>query len=268
MKRRNPLWACVAGFAVLLAGTIGGCDQTTKDHGWILPPPVEDESLPGVYLGTIVDTSGANPVSYDVVGMVDANHNVQVIFPLAAERHMAGVVQVNATTLTGTLTEYIGAQAPFIGTTGVGNVSLDGSARTSEWLVGDYTTSAGQGEFSLDYQMTYERGSSPGHVAGVWLFEMAAAGGGLYTLSLDIDNNGVIIGTDTYGCIFAGRISTIDPNFNLYRVDIDVTACFPFDGPYSGLAFLEAVRAAELNRMTLAVSNNVHAYASAFQKQP
>ena len=53
--------------------------------------------------------------------------------------------------------------------------------------------------------------------------------------SFSVDAGGVITSQSNSGCVSNGQISIIDPNFNAYKVTLDVTDCGALDGMYDGL---------------------------------
>jgi hypothetical protein len=248
----------------LVASLVASCDSDGDRFAG--PPPVVHESPSGIYFGQITTTVGANPVSINVTGIVSEQGDVQFLLPIDAQRHYAGMVQVDGTSLAGTLTEYRGAEGRFLGIDEIAAATLDGTVSTADRLVGDYSSTLDEGQFILDYVPSYETDSSLDLMVGVWTFDMAGAGGGVYTVTWDVDANGVIFGTDTNGCVFDGDVSLIDTSYNAYRITVDVTLCGAINGEYSGLAYLEAVGGPDLNWMTVSVSNPVFAFATILQK--
>ena len=254
----------VSSFVVLLGAFEVSCDSNSLRFSG--PFPVEHESPSGIYFGQITTTVGANPVSIDVTGIVSEQGDVQLLLPIDAQRHYAGMVQVDGTSLSGALTEYRGAEGRFLGIDEIAAATLDGTVSTADSLVGDYSSTLDEGRFTLGYLLSYETDSSLDLMVGVWTLDLAAAGGGVYTVTWDIDANGVIFGTDTNGCVFEGNVSLIDTRYNAYRIAVDVTFCGAINGEYSGLAYLEAVGGPDLNWMSVSVSNRVFAFATILQK--
>ena len=264
MKNRLIKLIRISSLVVLLVAFQVSCDsEGTRFTG---PLPVVHESPSGIYFGQFTTTMGANPVSVNVTGVVSEQGDMQLVFPIDAQRHYAGMVQVDGTSLSAALTEYRGSVGRFMGTSDLDTATLDGTVSTADSLAGTYTGALDEGLFVLDYLPSYEVASSLDLTVGVWTFDMAAAGGGVYTVTWDIDANGVIFGTDTDGCVFDGNISLIDARYNAYRITVDVTLCGAINGEYSGLAYLEAVGGPDLNWMTVSFSNSVFAFAAILQK--
>jgi len=99
-------------------------------------------------------------------------------------------------------------------------------------ITGNYSTSYGSnGTVSLAFDPITYRGSSLATISDIWSLT-----DGSYTLTLAVDINGRITGSDTAGCLYNGTASIIDPNINIYGVSISLTSCgnFAFNGSYSG----------------------------------
>ncbi|MGB5259922.1 MAG: hypothetical protein WBO34_05295 [Gammaproteobacteria bacterium] len=111
-----------------------------------------------------------------------------------------------------------------------GTSTLSGTVTTGASLTGNFSTSYGSiGTFNLAYDPVTDRGSSLATTNAVW-----SATNGLYTITLAIDINGMITGSDTDGCVYNGAGSIIDAGKNIYRVNITVTSCGVLNGTYDG----------------------------------
>jgi len=256
------------GCLFIAAAMLVACDQVYVNARW--DPPLallQDESAAGIYLGTFTDTSGANPLALPVTAIIDPDGNTQIIFALAVERHVAGRVDVKGSRLTGTLTEFSGAFTSFTGASGVGAFTVRGNVGTGTGITGAYETETHAGTFVLDYQASYEELSSLEKAAGIWSFNMVSSGGAIYTVTWDIDDDGLLFGADTLGCVFTGRVSVADRFVNAYRLAVQVDACGYFNGDYAGQAFLRSVAGQQANWLTLGIANDVLAFATVLQRQ-
>ncbi len=266
MYRLCRAWFVASGCVAVCAALVVACGEVTFQAQWNMPLPIVRESAAGIYVGSFTDTSGAHPVAVGVTAIVDENNDASVIFALDAERHYAGHLFVMGTRLEGTLTEYNGAVARFVGTDGVGEILLDGTVVTADSLVGSYSAATHAGRFALDYQESWERNSSLDRVTGVWTFSMAASNGVLYTVTWDIDEQGRAFGTDTLGCVFDGQFSIIDQRYNAYDLAINVTSCGNLNAQYRGHAFLQGTGAPDLDRLMVSVSNPAYAFVTALHR--
>jgi len=133
-------------------------------------------------------------------------------------------------------------------------------------LFGDYTGNEDNGTFNLSYRALYEDSSSLDLTAGTWIWSEASAGGSLYTVVFDIDINGNLFGTDSAGCIYSGRVSLIDEQFNAYAATFSVTDCLLNSGDYNGLAWISSIGGGQQNQITLALTKGIRAFAAPFLK--
>lgn len=219
--------------------------------------PGPDLSPAGLYLaGEFTSTSGGLPVVHQVDAVISESYDVQVI---SSDLHYAGTVDVDEDRLSGSLTEYRGASGPFFGLDGVHNITLDGNA-DDNGLFGDYSGSGDEGRFNLVYSELYERASSLGLTSGVWSYTELASGGGVYTVTLTVDSNGELFGSDTDGCVFTGRIDIINSDYNAYRATASVSSCGELDGNYTGLAYLSDTANGINTALTFSISNASHAF--------
>ena len=70
-------------------------------------------------------------------------------------------------------------------------------------------------------------------IAGPWILYR-----GYNILKLEINDSGVIRGSNTSGCAYDGKIKTVDLRYNAYEVQLVATSCDNLDGTWSGLAYL------------------------------
>jgi len=230
-----------------------------------LAPPVPVIVSPaGIWAGSF--TSTTNGAIRQVTGVVSEGNDVQFVAGAIAARHYSGIVSVAGDTLTGTLTTYLGREGPFLGFDGVQSIMLDGTVVERSAMFGDYTGDEDGGRFNLNYRNIYEIDSSLDSTSGIWIYSEAAAGGALYTVTLDIDANGTLFGTDTGGCVYGGQLALIDDQFNSYQVNFNVSSCIRKNGDYSGLAYLSSIGGGQINQLVLGASKPNRAFAALLRK--
>jgi hypothetical protein len=242
------------------------CDGNINGERFVAFKLVVDESPAGIHVGSFTSTGGANPVASDVVGIISEDLDIQIMVGGSSPIHYAGEVFADGTALKGSLTVYRGGWGRFFGVDGVAAMSLVGSVAERNGMSGEYAGAGDQGRFALQYQSEYESGSGLDQISGVWFFDLASSGGGIYSVSLDIDPNGAIFGVNTAGCVFSGQMSTIDVRYNTYRPNIMISECGAFNGDYSGLAFISDLGTGQSKLLNLSVSNDVFAFATVFHK--
>jgi len=215
---------------VAVAHLVASCDGVL----WI-GEPLGNQSPAGIYNGFVRSTVTMPAPDRLVTGVISEDSQVHFLIQGFVSQY-GGVVSVDGDKLTGTLTEYVGAQARFFGFDGVQSITLAGTVSEHDNVSGNYSGDD-DGFFSLDYDANYEHASSLDQTSGVWTFDMSSSGGAIYNVTLDIDPDGRLFGMDTNGCVFSGALGIIDGRYNAYGVIVSMTSCGPVDGEFSGLAY-------------------------------
>ena len=228
--------------------------------GWTGPHPIY-ESPSGLYQGAFTSTATQPSPSRETTGIISEELDAQF---LLSSQHYAGSVVVVDTSLTGELTEYRGKRGVFLGFDGISTITLDGDVSERDGIFGTYVGDDDQGRFAFSYESLYEDGSSLDLLSGIWSFNQASAGGGIYTITIDLDADGQLFGSDTAGCVFSGRMGIIDDRYSSYRVAVSVSSCGEVDGDYSGLAFNAPV--ASGSRLYIGADNGFFAFANLFDR--
>ena len=242
----------------MLAAAACGDNESLLSPVFAPPAPPPLLSPAGLYIGQFTSTSTGLPVGRQVTGVVSEELNAH-FFGDRSSTYIGIIATEDGITVQGTLAEYLGSVGRFFGTDGIQNLELDGTLDASG-MFGDYTGEDDEGRFNLNYDPNYENSSSLDLVAGVWSFTMASAGGGVYTVTMTIDDNGQLFGSDTPGCVFTGQVSIIESQYNAYRVAVVTSSCGEFDGGYAGLAFLSN------SRLSLSMGNANFAFATSFMQ--
>jgi hypothetical protein len=103
---------------------------------------------------------------------------------------------------------------------------------------GNYTSSDGtRGVMVLTYDSITELGSSLETIADTWGVNTGGSSG----FSLTIDENGVLFGNVSGGCVYNGQVSVIDPAVNIYGVELLIESCTEEsnNGNHTGYAFID-----------------------------
>ena len=172
----------------------------------------------------------------------------------------AGVITSLANVISGNIRIYAPVGTTFQNDATVANGTLDGNIVERESIEGVWTAESGDtGNFSQLFDNLYDRDSSLSITNDSWIGTSSIGGG----LVLTISASGDIAGTDTngpaLGCVYssaaADGVNIIDPEFNVYEVNINITNCGPFNGNYSGLGFISDGAFAN-DTFTISVTNN------------
>ncbi|MEN8141458.1 MAG: hypothetical protein ABFR97_09575 [Thermodesulfobacteriota bacterium] len=163
-----------------------------------------------------------------------------------------GVVTVSGNSFTATITSYapLGYVFPPYNTTVLsgtasGNINERNALTGSAVFMGQTAST-----FSLSYEPIYERGSNLADIAGTYTVNELN-----YSSTYTIDSNGVLTGNNSDGCQIAGTVGIIDNNYNMYRINMTVSACNMND-TYIGLAALLDEGGGENDTLAISVSGN------------
>ena len=205
--------------------------------GWTGPTGI-DQSPSGIYTGSFTSTVTQPSPARQTIGAVSEDFDAHF---LLAQQHYAGNLLVEGASLSGVLIEYDGRQGIFVGFAGSTALSIGGEVNARDGMFGTYTGDAAEGRFALTYNAAYEEGAPLEALSGIWSYNESSSGGGVYTVTVEIDGNGQLFATDTAGCVFNGQLTVIDDRYSAYRVVVEVSACGEVNGNYSGLAFYQSV---------------------------
>lgn len=130
---------------------------------------------------------------------------------------------------------------------GSSTVGSGGSTRTITWdislteheaLQGRWTSSEGEsGDFVMAWQDRHLEPSPLDVISGTYTSVQGFTIPGVIAdneVALTADPSGLLIGADTLGCVYGGRMQIIDSRYNVYRVNLDISNC-PIAGSLTGL---------------------------------
>ena len=90
------------------------------------------------------------------------------------------------------------------------------------------------GRLVIEYNDLYEQPSSLDLLEGEWSFTDRDG------LSFQMNIvNGLIEGKDSDDCEYSGQVAIINPKYNVYDVNLNITNCASVNGAYQGLSYLE-----------------------------
>lgn len=233
----KTLWTSLLLTLCLVLAACGGGGSSSDTPG-----AVTTSDATGIWQGTITQ-SGIG--TFAVVGLIYGND-------LRFISVDAGVLYEGTLTITGTNFTATTTNIDING--GVASTStLTGTIITASSITGTFTSSdGGSGSFSLTYDPITTRGASLATTDGNW----SATDGMGYTMTLSIDANGLLTGSDTDGCVFNGTVAVLDPAVNIYGIAVDVSLCADaaFNGSYDGYGVVGDTTVAN-DTLTFVVSN-------------
>ena len=113
-----------------------------------------------------------------------------------------------------------------------GAVQFDGTVtRRARSIIARFRTSAAEtGTLKLAYDKLFERRVALPMLAGLW-----ERSGGKLSLSVDVDPDGNLRGTNSAGCSYEGTVREIRPGINAFNVQLEIASCGDTDGRYDGM---------------------------------
>lgn len=224
-------------FFVLMLSACGGGGGNSN-------PPPGNANPTGVWEGTFTQ-SGVG--TFELVGLI-SNGQIRFI-SLDAGVIYEGSLTVSGQNFTGSTINYE------IGGEQFATSSLTGTIQTGQSISGSFTSSNGDtGIISLTYDPITDRGSSLTTISSNWGIAVGAD-----SLTISIDSNGLLTGSDTDSCIYNGSVEIIDADVNIYGIDLDVSSCGPDNGVYSGFAVVTD-NATENDALVIAVTSEDAVY--------
>lgn len=103
-------------------------------------------------------------------------------------------------------------------------------------ILSHFTTLNGgdTGRMQLTYSDLYDQPSSLALLEGRWNF--TDRDGLAFNIKIE---SGVITGTDSDDCQYAGNVSLINPQYNAYNVALHISNCDSVNGKYEGLSYID-----------------------------
>lgn len=210
----------VSGLMVFVVAACGGSGGGDDD------PSTTTESANGIWRGTVTNTT-TGYTSNAYIGLL-FDGEAYFYDPNSGEMDV-GTYSITGNQFSGNFTAY---QDGVAGPIATGTVSA--TVRTETSISGSFSNSLGHsGSISLAYDNLYDRGVTLADSNDIWMYT-----NGFYTLTLSIGADGVITGSDTDGCNYAGNLSLADPGKNLYSTQLSVTNCGAENGTYTGFGVL------------------------------
>jgi hypothetical protein len=220
---KKPVLTCIASSLFLSACGGGGGDGSTSSPP---PPPPEPTNAGGIWGGTAssdgqtIDLAGV--VTEDGEGRFVAENGIQYVFDEV--KGVGGDVELDFIAI-------VPSGGTFQDGSTVTTGTLTGTVAERSSLSGDYSLATGEtGTVSMTYDALYERDSSLDKLTGNWDEEFGV---------VTFDPDGSFFEQDSFGCVYDGQASIVDPDFNVYALTMTVSSCGAgVDGDYSGLGIM------------------------------
>lgn len=239
-------WICV-GFLVCSLTACGGGGSSGGSTAAPPTPPVANANPGGIWFGTVFNATLGS--SFELVGITLSTGESRFIDSSGSQ--LTSNISVTGTGFSGSVFAVAPVGSVFSNNSPTASGSITGTINERSSMAGTFVLNSGDtGTFNLVYDSTYERTSSLALLSGTWI----DVNSDTYTVQSD----GTLFGQDSFGCVYSGRVSIINPSFNAYRFSLDVSNCSGFNGTYTGLGTLGDLQLANDNRLfTYQISNQV-----------
>ena len=170
----------------------------------------------------------------------------------------AGIITSLGNAISGNVRIYAPIGTTFQNGATVADGTLNGDILERESIEGVWTAESGDmGDFSQLFDSLYDRNSSLSITQDSTWTGTSSVGG---VLALSISASGTIfVGVDSNGCIYTSSaddgVNIIDPEFNVYEININITNCGPLNSSYSGLGFTSDTVSTN-DTLTISVTDN------------
>lgn len=239
MSKRLRVAGGIVGAFVFAAAGCGGGGSGGGDSP--APTPANPANAAGLWRGPA--TVAGSAVQYGASALITANGHALIYLQ---SLDMTVPPALSATVIEGNFIDS-GGELVLNGATfysllspKTGSVTgrFDGTARSN--ATGTLTFASTTYSVSFTYDPQYERASSAAIVAGV--YTRSAPNG--YTMTITINPDGSLMGTDTLNCTYTGNVTADTPNVNAYALSWTGAGCTNSNrnGSFAGrLALVDSV---------------------------
>jgi hypothetical protein len=195
----------------------------------------------------------------EIVGVITEAGDARFV-SLDGGQQFFGQISVDGNAASGSLraVSLLGGQFPNGASSGTININATVNERDS--ISGSFVGVGDEGAFSLTYDSLYDLDSSLDLVAQHWtstetIFKSLVSGFGSAPFGGTVDDTGNFAAADLDGCDYAGLISVLDTQYNIYEISMTVSSCGSWDGSYNGVGVFDNVSGPNIT-LTLAVATD------------
>ena len=195
--------------------------------------PPADATIGGIWYGFNFNAQLGE--SQELLGIGTEDGRFRFIEP-DTRSQFAGIATSTGSMMTGSGLAFSAEGSTWLDASVVTSLDISGTLLDKQSLDANWTLASGEtGNLGLFYSGLYGRDSSLDLTAGEWT-STDDAGAEMGTFSISAD--GLISGQDVGGCLYAGTLEIIDPEFNAYGFSVVVSNCGTLDGTFTGLSSL------------------------------
>lgn len=216
---------------MLIATGCGGGSSPPPGSG-NAPPPAANQAPGGLWFGTLSFDSGM--ITEQFVAMTSDDGRFRFVSG-DSDVQFVGQGQVSGTSLAGNARAFADTGANWLDGNHVVDATVTAVVTARDSFSGGWATTSGEsGTFEFFYDGLSDRDSDTTLLEAVWTGYDEI---GNPAVSFTVDSSGNLSGQNAQGCMSVGQLVVIDPAYNLYDIQSEISGCF-IAGSYSGFAFL------------------------------
>lgn len=228
---------------------LSGCTATHVDGNKRVSALSPRAPLDGIWVGEF-DIGGKGPYDFTAVHIGGKAY----AYSQRAKTMCVGTAELGGENYTSKYALFVLDGGPF------DLATLTGKAKEQNVITSHFVTMKGgdTGALDLVYDAAYDTPSSLEMIAGVWSYTDRDN----LTTEFGIESEGVIKGHDSDNCEYRGQMGLIDPDYNAYKITVEISKCSSVSGEYEGVSFMEE------DQLSVQIANARYALFFAFARNP
>lgn len=192
----------------------------------------EENNPQGIFYGSFFGVDGPNRYDYQITALVSNNRITMHLH--GSPQHVAAKIsyQDDSPVLSGKI--YISPATTGIYTDSYSDVVFSNTVLTKDTISSDFSFTNSTGSFFANIKTTGENNFSLSDLSHNWSSSFATSSGQTYTVSISIDDNGMITGSDGT-CVFSGTLTSEKDISKVFETNLNISSCGNYNGEYSGL---------------------------------
>ena len=137
------------------------------------------------------------------------------------------------------------------------HVSLE---ETDTGFFGNWSGENTSGRVSFTRDEGQDQQIIPEQIAKNWELNIADSSGGSFTLSITLDTEGLITGSDTAGCVYMGNVDEATLTKRISSFNMSISSCGELDGSFQGLMAIALGASSQGDLLLMFASNDLQSF--------
>jgi len=230
----------------LIIVTILGCNDND-------PAVINDQNeIAGVYFGGFVIDGGG---STNIYALISDDNNIRLMF-FGLAGQATGQLNAIEDSYGGSLAVYQNHYENVFHAKST-DIQIDANG-TDVGINGTWNNSSASGWMFFDKLSDEGQIVIPIQLSSNWELKMANSSGGIFTLAISVDSQGLITGSDTTGCTYFGSVVDLNKMGRVIPFNLNLTTCGVKDGDYDGLMAVISVGMSD--KLVMLASNGAYTF--------